>query len=49
MPTKSHTLIPYHLRDHNIQSWRNFLVEFESFVYRQIWAVLGRICCIDSG
>jgi hypothetical protein len=22
MPTKSHTLIPYHLRDHNIQSWR---------------------------
>jgi hypothetical protein len=22
MPTKSHTLIPYHLWDHNIQSWR---------------------------
>jgi hypothetical protein len=22
MPTKSHTLIPYHLRDHNIQNWR---------------------------
>jgi hypothetical protein len=22
MPTKSCTLIPYHLRDHNIQSWR---------------------------
>jgi hypothetical protein len=22
MPSKSHTLIPYHLRDHNIQSWR---------------------------
>jgi hypothetical protein len=24
MPTKSYTLIPYHLRDHNIQSWRIF-------------------------
>jgi hypothetical protein len=23
MPTKSYTLIPYHLRDHNIQSWKN--------------------------
>jgi hypothetical protein len=23
MPTKSHTLIHYHLWDHNIQSWRN--------------------------
>jgi hypothetical protein len=22
MPTKSHTLIPYHLGDHNIQSWK---------------------------
>jgi hypothetical protein len=23
MPSKSYTLIPYHLQDHNIQSWRN--------------------------
>jgi hypothetical protein len=22
MPSKSHIIIPYHLRDHNIQSWR---------------------------
>jgi hypothetical protein len=22
------------------------LVEFQSFVFRQIWAVLGRICCM---
>jgi hypothetical protein len=142
MPTKSHTLIPYHLGEHNIQSWRKsffcpcqrrttvfwgpkkplfqvdlewahtrcgtlrkssistrryvdfhiqrpffdnknsiwkilglkiqtvetcssasihrnfyfwkilksrFLVKFQSFVFGQIWVVLGRICCIDSG
>jgi hypothetical protein len=26
-----------------------FLVEFQSFVFGQFWAVLGRNCCIDSG
>jgi hypothetical protein len=26
-----------------------FLVEFQNFVFGQILAVLGRICCIDSG
>jgi hypothetical protein len=30
-----------------LKSW--FLVEFQSFVFGQILAVLGRIWCIDSG
>jgi hypothetical protein len=37
----------------NFYFWKTlksrFLVVFQSFVFRQILAVLGRICCIDSG
>jgi hypothetical protein len=37
----------------NFYFWKilksQFLVEFQSFVFWQIWAVLGRFCCIDSG
>jgi hypothetical protein len=26
-----------------------FLAEFQSFIFGQFWAFLGRFCCIDSG
>jgi hypothetical protein len=31
MSTKSYTLIPYHLQDHNVQSWekKDFFLELE--------------------